>query len=201
MSHIPTKTHAHKNRPHPTGYVRITSGVLRGRRIQTPPGDQTRPLLTRIRKSLADILRPRLPGARVLDVFGGSGAIACELLSNGAAQAVVVELDPGAADIIVGNARSLGLEDVLECVRGDALASLREFARQQRMFDIIIIAPPYGRGLQALALEVLGYSGLLSAGGVAVVQREDDEPHVPSSGILECRRTRTYGRTVFDFYE
>jgi 16S rRNA (guanine966-N2)-methyltransferase len=147
------------------------------------------------------MLRPRLQGARVLDVFGGSGAIACELLSNGAAGAVVVELDRSAADIITDNARRLGLAGVLACRHGDAIVALRDFAREGQAFDIIIIAPPYGRGLQAQALEVLGGSAVLSSGGVVVVQREDSEPHSAHAGKLACRQTRRYGRTVFDVYE
>ena len=66
------------------GSIQIVSGTLRGRTILTPAEDTTRPLLSRLRKTLADILRPSLQGTAVLDLFGGSGAIAFELLSNGA---------------------------------------------------------------------------------------------------------------------
>jgi 16S rRNA (guanine966-N2)-methyltransferase len=76
-----------------------------------------------LRKSLADILRPRLAGARVLDLFAGSGAVAFELLSNGADAAVVVEHDPAGAALIRRNADTLGLR--VQIFEGDAFAAVR----------------------------------------------------------------------------
>lgn len=182
------------------GSITITSGTLRGRRIQTPEGSQTRPLLTRLRKSLADILRPRLAQARVLDLFGGSGAIAFELLSNGAAAAVVVELTPKTASLIKLNAQALGVAQAVEVVQGDGVASLGSLARKKEAFDIVIVAPPYGLGLQQKAVAAFARHSLLKPGGVIIVQREEREPQVAPSEGLSLMRTRSYGRTVFDFY-
>jgi 16S rRNA (guanine966-N2)-methyltransferase len=183
------------------GAVTITSGTLRGRRIQTPEGSQTRPLLTRLRKSLADILRPRLAQARLLDLFGGSGAIAFELLSNGAAAAVVVELTPKTAELIRLNARSLGVAQTVEVLQGDGIASLERLAGKKEAFDIVIVAPPYGLGLQQKAVEALACQPVLKPDGVIIVQREEREPQVTPPDGLDHVRTRSYGRTVFDFYE
>ena len=182
------------------GVITITSGVLRGRRIQTPEGSETRPLLTRLRKSLADILRPRLAQARLLDLFGGSGAIAFELLSNGAAAAVVVELTPKTAELIRLNARSLGVAQAVEILQGDGVAALEGLARKKDAFDIIIVAPPYGLGLQQKAVAALARQPLLKPDGVIIVQREEREPQVAPPDGLALVRTRGYGRTVFDFY-
>ncbi len=143
------------------GSITITSGTLRGRRIQTPEGSQTRPLLTRLRKSLADILRPRLAQARLLDLFGGSGAIAFELLSNGAAAAVVVELTPKTAELIRLNARSLGVAQAVEVVQGDGIAAIEGLSRKKEAFDIVIVAPPYGLGLQQKAVAALARHPLI----------------------------------------
>jgi len=182
------------------GSITITSGTLRGRRIQTPEGSQTRPLLTRLRKSLADILRPRLAQARVLDLFGGSGAIAFELLSNGAAAAVVVELTPKTASLIKLNAQTLGVGQAVEVVQGDGVASLGRLAGEKEAFDIVIVAPPYGLGLQQKAVAAFSRHSLLNPGGVIIVQREEREPQVAPPEGLSLMRTRSYGRTVFDFY-
>jgi 16S rRNA (cytosine967-C5)-methyltransferase len=181
------------------GIVRITSGILRGRSVQTPSGRGTRPLLTRLRKSLADVLRPRLPGAQVLDLFAGSGAIAFELISNGAAGAVAVERDPATAKLIRRNAQALGL--AVEVMVGDALAAVPRLAAQTRTFDLILVAPPYGLDLQQRALHALEGHGVLAPGGLVVVQRETREPQPETGGQLRLVRQRTYGRTVFDFYE
>jgi 16S rRNA (guanine966-N2)-methyltransferase len=182
------------------GFITITSGTLRSRRIQTPEGSQTRPLLTRLRKSLADILRPRLAQARLLDLFGGSGAIAFELLSNGAASAVIVELDPKTAELVRQNARSLGLEAAVEVVCSDGVAAMQALARKKDAFDIIIVAPPYGLGLQQKAIDGLARQPLLKTDGVIIVQREDREPQVAAPDGLVLVRMRDYGRTMFDFY-
>jgi len=119
-----------------SGELRITSGVLRGRRVRTPPGQGTRPLLTRLRKALADILRPRLGGARILDLFGGSGAIAFELLSNGGGSAVVCEVKPEAASLIGRNAAELGLASRVRVLTGDALRLLPGLAGEGTVFDV-----------------------------------------------------------------
>ncbi len=182
------------------GSITITSGSFRGRRIQTPEGAETRPLLTRLRKSLADILRPRLAGVRLVDLFGGSGAIAFELLSNGAASAVIVELNRKTAELVRTNARSLGLEAAVEVVSGDGVAAVQGLCRKKDSFDIIIVAPPYGLGLQQQAVAALARHRLLKPQGVIIVQREDKEAQVPAPPGLDLMRTRDYGRTVFDFY-
>lgn len=181
------------------GEIRITSGRFRGRKIATPEGDATRPLLTRLRKSLADILRPRLPGARLLDLFGGSGAIALELLSNGAKSAVIVELSPSAAKRVGENVQHLGAQ--AEVLVGDAIAAIERLAARGERFGLILVAPPYGQGLQARAMDALCVHPLHEPGGVAVVQREVSEPYWAPAGPFEAAGTRAYGRTVFDFYE
>ncbi len=181
--------------------LRITSGRFRGRLLQAPEGEATRPLLTRVRKSLVDILRPRLSGSRVLDLFGGSGAVTAEVLSNGAAEAVVVELDARAAEQIRANIRSLGLEESVSVREGDALGAIVDLYEQGARFDLVVVAPPYGQGLQQRALDLLGAQPLLEPGGLIVVQRDRTEPTVDPHPPLRLTRTRAYGRTVLEFYE
>ena len=182
------------------GIMHITSGRLRGRKVETPEGVETRPLLTRLRKSLADILRPGLQGARVLDLFGGSGAVAFELISNGAAEAVVVEKNPGTAELIRRNAGALGVGEDVEVLKGDGIQALSGLAGRGEKFDIVVVAPPYGLGLQQNAVDALGAHRVLAAEGTVVVQREEREPVPGASGYLRLVRTRSYGRTCFDFY-
>lgn len=182
------------------GKIQIVSGGLRGRSVQTPGEETTRPLLSRLRKTLADILRPRLPGAAVLDLFGGSGAIAFELLSNGASSAEIVELHTPAAALVRGNAEQLGLQDRVQVHCGDALRMIAHLAESGRRFDIIIVAPPYGQGLQQLAVNALAPAGLLNANGIIIVQRDRREPSTEPAPPLRLVRTRSYGRTVFEFF-
>ena len=181
------------------GFINITSGRFRGRKLKTPEGFQTRPLLTRVRKSLADILRPVVPGSRVLDLFGGSGAIAFELLSNGADSAVIVEISPSAADLISDNSSRLGVEQSVEVLKADFEAALKTMVRRGQMFDIIIAAPPYSKGLQQRAVDLISGLNILSQDGTVVVQRDKHEPETRPSGILKLVRLKEYGRTVFEF--
>ena len=87
--------------------MRIIGGSARGRRLFAPPGENTRPTADRVREALFNILAARLDGARVLDLFGGSGALALEALSRGAAWAVIGDKNPGAVNVIRRNALSV----------------------------------------------------------------------------------------------
>jgi len=183
------------------GSLQIISGTLRSRTIQTPAEDKTRPLLSRLRKSLADILRPNLPGAAVLDLFGGSGAIAFELLSNGAASADIVELHPPAAALIRSNAETLGIQDRVHVQCGNALQMIDLFAQSARTFDLIIVAPPYDHSLQQQALNMLARANIISESGSIIVQRDKREPCTEAVAPLRHSRTRSYGRTIFEFFD
>lgn len=183
------------------GKIQIVSGLLRGRSIQTPAEDKTRPLLSRLRETLADILRPNLQGTAVLDLFGGSGAIAFELLSNGAASAEIMELHPPAAALIRSNAESLGLHDQVRVHCGDALQMIDRLAERGCCFDIILVAPPYGHGLQQQAISTLASFSLLSKAGTVIVQRDKREPCTEPVAPFNLVRTRSYGRTIFEFFD
>ena len=183
-----------------TGRLRITSGTLRGRSVAAPPGEGTRPLLTRVRKSLVDILRPRLPDAAVLDLFAGSGAIGFELLSNGARRCTMVEKSRAVAELIRHTADQLGVQVSVHHI--DALEFLAQPPPAEAPFDVIMVAPPYGQELQQQAVDGIAVSSLLAPGGLVVVQRDVSEPEwQPRAGALERVRTQSYGRTVFEFLE
>lgn len=146
------------------------------------------------------MLRPRLAGARVLDLFAGSGAIAYELLSNGAANAVLVDCASSAFDIMNDNALRLGRTGSVRTILGDALQAVETLAQEHLSFDVIIVAPPYGRGLQQAAMDAVAQHAILNSDGVIIVQRDKRE-----LSPLPCNRyrqvsIRSYGRTVFEFY-
>jgi 16S rRNA (guanine(966)-N(2))-methyltransferase RsmD len=182
------------------GFINITSGKFRGRRIKTPEGAETRPLLARVRKSLADILRPDIGGSHVLDLFGGSGAIALELISNGAGSAVIVDLSAVAAELISQNIMQLGVESEVEVIRSDFAEALKTIAARGCKFEVIIVAPPYGEGLQQKAVDLLAGADILHENGLIVVQREKQEPGTTCPESYEHVRMKKYGRTVFEFF-
>ena len=183
------------------GTINITSGKFKGRKIMTPEGFETRPLLSRIRKSLADILRPVIAGSRVLDLFGGSGAIALELVSNGAGSAVIVELSPDAVGLISKNVLHLGAEADVEVIGSDFAEALKFFSGRGDKFEVIVVAPPYGEGLQQRAVDLLSEADILQKNGLIVVQREKQEPETTNPDSFERVRIKKYGRTVFEFFK
>jgi 16S rRNA (guanine966-N2)-methyltransferase len=117
--------------------VRVVAGEFRGRRLAAPRGVRTRPTADRVREALFSMLGD-VTGARVLDLYAGSGALGIEALSRGAESAVFVERDARAADVIDRNLSSLGLDE--QVVRQDAL---RFLARAEGMFDLVFCDPPY----------------------------------------------------------
>jgi 16S rRNA (guanine966-N2)-methyltransferase len=151
--------------------TRIIGGNARGRRLQAPRGDKTRPTASRVKQTLFDVLTPRLRGCRFLDLFAGSGAVGLEALSRGAAEVALVESDRHAATIIRDNAALLtgagGRVDV-RCV--DYRQGLTALARQGRHFDVVFVDPPYESDFYEPALEQLARLGLLAAGATVVVE-------------------------------
>ncbi len=119
--------------------MRIIAGTLRGRRIEAPPGPSTRPMLDRVRQALFSTAGAWIEGARVLDLFAGSGSLGLEALSRGAARARFVEKDRRTAQILRRNVAELGLEDRVELVLGDAL----DPGRWAPPADLIFLDPPY----------------------------------------------------------
>lgn len=121
--------------------MRVVAGRYKGRRLYAPPGRDTRPTADRVRESLFQLLGP-LDGLRVLDLFAGSGALAIEALSRGAAHAVLVDNDPKALAVARRNLDAVGATADLH--RRDALAFLRDYAGDP--FDLVLLDPPYSSG-------------------------------------------------------
>ena len=137
--------------------MRIIAGEWRGRRLQTPPGMDTRPTADRVRETLFSMLVSRLgafDGLRVADLFAGSGALGFEALSRGAAFACFVERDGKAAAAIRANAADLGARDRVQIIGGSALALPRS-----EPFDLIFADPPYAAGSGTAAVQAIAAAG------------------------------------------
>ena len=123
--------------------LRIISGTARGRRFEAPEGRDTRPTLDRVRENLFNIIARRVPGARVLDLFAGSGALSLEALSRGAACAVLGDHDRRANMVQQKNAALLGFEQRARILLGDWQRTLRLMREEGQRFDIVFLDPPY----------------------------------------------------------
>lgn len=121
----------------------MIAGQLRGRRLQAPPGSDTRPTSDRVREALFSVLGD-VADADVLDLFAGSGALAIEALSRGARRATLVERDARAAAVIRGNLEALGLGgDRARVLRREALRALKDASAAGDAYDLVFIDPPY----------------------------------------------------------
>lgn len=136
----------------PTGKVRLIGGRWRGTRLPVPDLPGLRPTSDRVRETLFNWLMPHLPGARVLDLFAGSGALGLEALSRGAASAVLVERDPALVAALRAVTARLPGGDAAQVVQGDALAWL---AGKNEGFDLAFLDPPFAAGLWEPVLPLL----------------------------------------------
>ena len=189
--------------------MRVIAGTAKGRRLIAPRGRDVRPTSDRVREALFASLGERVAGARVLDLFAGTGALGIEALSRGAAEAVLVERDPRAAAAVAENLRRSGLADRARLLRQDAARFCRDprgFSRDaDGQFDIVLVDPPYAEPTAAVhrLLADLMAAGGLAPGAVCVVERDrhDPDPDAPPPAGLALTRTASYGDTVLVYLE
>lgn len=137
----------------PAGKVRIIGGHWRGTRLDVADVPGLRPSADRVRETLFNWLQPMLPGARVLDLFAGTGALGLEALSRGAREALLVERDPKSAASLQATVARLKAENQATVVRADALAFLRTPLHGR--FDLVFVDPPFADHLWPAALAAL----------------------------------------------
>jgi 16S rRNA (guanine966-N2)-methyltransferase len=181
--------------------VRIVAGTLGGRRLAAPSGHATRPTSEKVREAVFAILGPPPPDAQVLDLFAGSGALAIEALSRGAATATLVESAKAAVVTLRTNLRELALADRATVVVTDVLAYLRGARGPGGPYTWAFLDPPYASTLGTDALALLGAPGdRLAPGAIAVI--EHDRRHLPpdTAGTLVLTDRRRYGDTHVSFY-
>ena len=180
--------------------MRIIAGEAKGRTLYAPSGEGTRPTSDKLRGALFNILYGRIAGSRVLDVFGGTGALALEALSRGAEYAVVVDSDRNAIRAIRRNAQAvLGEhpEQRLRIVQADYRNAISSIAGEK--FQVVFLDPPY-RMTEAYAdaLMRLSSAGCL-AGDVCVVLERSRDAEIALPDGFTAFDSRDYGETSVDF--
>ncbi|MFO0960688.1 MAG: 16S rRNA (guanine(966)-N(2))-methyltransferase RsmD [Isosphaeraceae bacterium] len=180
--------------------MRVVGGEARGKLLQLVPGDGTRPIQDRVKTALFDILRPRLDGMVLLDLFAGTGGVGIEALSQGADSCTFTDMAGKAVATIRKNLQTTGLADRAEVRQIDALAYLRHAERQ---YDLIYVAPPQYKRLWVEAMEAIADRPEIwrDGEGLAIAQidpKEYEALNLP--GLVETRQKR-YGNTLLVFYE
>jgi len=178
--------------------MRIVAGRFGGRRLTAPRGQATRPTSDRVREALFSKLGP-LDDVAVLDLFAGSGALALEALSRGAARATLIDTAPAAIRAIRANVEALGVRaEAVEVRRQDARAFLRGARAARQEYDLVLLDPPYrlaaelGRELSPLLADVLAPGGRLVS---------ESDRRAPLDLDLPLTDERRYGDTLIRIHE
>src|SRR5438067_7127450 len=180
--------------------MRVVGGRLKGRSLASPASREIRPTADRLRESLFNILMHAygdpVDGARVLDLFAGTGALGIEAISRGATFALFVDNGTEARALLRNNIEALGLGGVTKVFRRDA-TDLGP-AHPVEPFSLVFLDPPYGKGLAEKALASLRDGGWLTAGALLVVEEAKAAGFVAPDGFEELQR-RPYDDTEFVF--
>ncbi|HEY1783677.1 MAG TPA: 16S rRNA (guanine(966)-N(2))-methyltransferase RsmD [Roseiarcus sp.] len=182
--------------------MRIVGGRLKGRALSAPQSRAIRPTSERLRESIFDILEHRFPGhiegARVVDLFAGTGALAIEALSRGARFALFVDNGAQARALLRANVEALALGGVTRIWRADA-AKLGS-APAGGPFALAFLDPPYGKGLAGPTLASLLAGGWLEANALCVIE-EDAKAEIASPSGLALIDERIYGDTKIAIFQ
>ena len=181
--------------------MRIIAGTHKGRTLKTPKWDGLRPTSDKLRETLFNILQTRIDGARVLDAFSGTGAVALEALSRGAVSATCLDSDRRAAALIAENARRCGESDRCVIIRGVAARALKQ-PLPGGPFDIVMLDPPYD--YENLGEAVRDAGSQRAGGGLVVLEHASrvrpPQPIELGETALTLTRTVTSGDSALTFY-
>ena len=177
--------------------MRVITGKARGVQLKTPDGMLTRPTADRVKEALFSIINFDIPGARVLDLFGGTGQLGIEALSRGANSAVFVDQSEQACRLIRENLKRTKLEQDANVVRGDYLDYL---SRCRETFDIIFLDPPYAEVFLENAIKRITEIDILRSGGIIVAERPLGKELPWEFDGFERSRDYKYGKILLTIY-
>ncbi len=184
--------------------MRIIGGTMRGTKLFTLDGLNTRPTLDRVKESLFNILNFDLKDAIVLDLFSGSGALALESISRGAKATFACDKSKDAVRIIEKNVEKTKAESKVKILNMDYNDALNKFKNENQKFDIIFLDPPYESLFAEDAIEKIEKQDLLSKGGKIIIETDDKEKVLNNLDSklesLDLIDTRKYGRVSLLFF-
>lgn len=177
--------------------MRVITGKARGVALKTPDGMLTRPTSDRVKEALFSVIQFDIPGAVVLDLFGGTGQLGIEALSRGAKRAVFVDHQAKACDLIKENLRRTKFTSDAQVVRVDYLEYLK---RTREKFNIVFLDPPYAEIFLENALKCITEIDILQSNGIIVTERplEKELPY-EFPGYVRSRDYK-YGKTLITLY-
>ncbi|MFZ0943450.1 MAG: 16S rRNA (guanine(966)-N(2))-methyltransferase RsmD [Syntrophobacteraceae bacterium] len=178
--------------------MRIIAGAFRGRRLHAPKGNRIRPTIDWVREAVFNMIATEVPGAKVLDLFAGTGAMGLEALSRGAHSCFFVDNSAEAVSLIRENVQLCAAQDRSRIIHGPAASAIRRLGSENELFDLIFMDPPYGKGYIEKTLEIVGAIARDDALVIAEHHIKDKPPVVPA--IWRKDRERKYGDTLISVY-
>jgi len=172
----------------------VTGGILGGRTLRVPAGRGVRPTTDRVREATFARIGA-LGGARVLDLYAGTGALGIEALSRGAASVVFVERARASLDALRHNLATLGLGEGARIVARDVAAALADLGRAGERFDLVLLDPPYETGEDERTLRAVVTARILAPKALLVVERSRRHALPPIPGLV-LQDERRYGDTM-----
>ena len=177
--------------------MRVITGKARGVALKTPDGLHTRPTADRVKEALFSIIQFDIPGAKVLDLFGGTGQLGIEALSRDAASAVFVDEREDACKLIKENLKRTRLEQSARVVRSDYLSFLNSCREK---FDIILLDPPYAEIFLENSLKRITEIDILQSGGIIVCERPLGKELFCDLPGYSRSKDYKYGKTLLTLY-
>ena len=181
--------------------LRVIAGELKGRKLRTARGAKTRPTANRTREAIFNIIAPLIAGARVLDLFAGSGAFGIEALSRGADTAVFVDIDVDSISVLQANIKTLSLESKTKIIRWDLIKNLNCLQTLQKTFNLVFMDPPYHKNMIEPTLLNLYSSQSMATSARIIVEHSRREPVVADHLPFEYSDRRKYGKTLVTILE
>ena len=179
--------------------LRIISGKLKGRKIRSVAGTDTRPTADRTREAIFNIISVKVRDTTVLDLFAGTGAFGIEALSRGAQSAVFIDNRPKTISVLKKNLSGLLLEHQVSVIRWDIIRNLNCLLSMPAAFDLIFMDPPYNKNMIIPVLGHLHTCQCLANGALIVVEHSNREMFSPDPWPFEITDQRKYGKTLVSF--
>lgn len=180
--------------------MRVISGSAKGKRLKAPRGMATRPITDLIKGALFSVWGSRVIGARLLDLFAGSGSVGIEALSRGAREVVFVDNSREAIQAIKENLENCRFPHDLPIIRGDVLRVLQILDRRQERFDLVYLDPPFSNEpVFYQAMSALADVDILAPGAIVVI-RAPRKKEMPDFGVLHKYRQSDYGESSLHYY-
>ena len=177
--------------------MRVIAGTAKGITLKTPDGLQTRPTADRVKEAMFSIIQFELPGARVLDLFGGTGQLGIEAISRGAASATFVDQQDKACRLIRDNLTKTGFQGKSKVICSDYVSFLKNCKEK---YDIILLDPPYMELFLENSLKLISEIDILQTNGIIVTERPAEKLFdVTISGFSRSRDYK-YGKTILTIF-